>query len=108
MDASAPEWLRGARIWSVRGFDGFRLIRCPFCAEEQLELVRSALSEWIEPPSGNNLATAHGVSAEAAADCARLWPRHVAAPNGSLLSKLTWATVGYGITQEPFCTERFA
>jgi len=95
VDALAPEWLRGAKIWAVRGVDGFRFLRCPFDAEQQLRLVRRALHEWIEPPSANNLATAHGVSASAAADQTRLWARHVEQPANSLLSKLTWATVGY-------------
>ena len=95
MDASTPEWLRSARIWAINGIDGFRFLRCPFSVEAQLQLVRSALSEWIEPPSANNLATAHGVSAAAAADHTNLWARHSAQPDGSLLSKLTWATVGY-------------
>lgn len=95
IDACAPDWLRSAKIWAVRGVDGFRLIRCPFNAEAQLELACSALREWIEPPSANNLATAHGVSPAAAADQTRLWERHVEQPAESLLGKLKWATVGY-------------
>ena len=95
MGPLAPEWLRAAKVWSVRGIDGFRLIRCPFTPEAQLQLVRSALSEWVEPPSANNLATARGVSSAATADQTRLWERHVASPADSLLSKLTWAAVGY-------------
>ena len=36
----APEWLRTARIYSIRGVDGFRFIRCPFDHERQLRLAR--------------------------------------------------------------------
>ena len=45
VDAAAPEWLRAAEVWALRGVDGFRLIRCPFPADAQLQLVSSALSE---------------------------------------------------------------
>lgn len=108
----APDWLRAARIYSVRGVDGFRFVRCPFDTDAQLQLVRSALCEWIEPPSANNLATAHGVSNAAAADASQLWARHVDAPTDSLLSRLTWATVGYQYqwtprTYDPACRSPF-
>ena len=101
MDASTPEWLRSARIWAINGIDGFRFLRCPFSVEAQLQLVRSALANGsshlaptIWPP--------HGVSA--AADHTNLWARHSAQPDGSLLSKLTWATVGYQYQWTPRST----
>ena len=109
VDASAPQWLRGAKIYSIRGLDGFRLIRCPFAdAAAQLRLVRSALRDWIEPPSLNNLGTAKGVTAEDAANYSNMWQRHLdeeasGEPSTSLLSKLTWATVGYQYQWTPRC-----
>ena len=101
VDASAPDWLRNAKIWSVRGVDGFRFVSCPFAAEAQLRLVSSALSEWIEPPSANNLATAAGVSPDASRE--RLWLQHTESPTNSLLSRLTWATLGYQYQWTPRC-----
>jgi alkylated DNA repair protein alkB homolog 1 len=85
----APEWLRSARIYSIRGVDGFRFIRCPFDHEHQLRLVRRSLREWIEPPAATNLV----IHEKGPHD--NLWERHHRAPDGSLLSRLTWATLGY-------------
>ena len=62
----APEWLRVARVYALRGVDGFRLLRAPLSADQQLQLVEAALAEWIEPPVVTNLDLHHG-------PCARLW-----------------------------------
>lgn len=91
-----PAWLQAAKIYSVRGVDGFRLIRCPFSDEAQLRLVCTALRQWIEPPADTNLPTAAGPdTASPAHPYSQLWERHQRDPVGSLLSKLAWATVGY-------------
>ena len=88
--ADAPAWLRGARIQALRGIDGFRLIPCPFSTQQQLQLARAALAEWVEPPAVTNLPLQHGPGPHR-----DLWVRHKAEPRGSLLSRLSWATVGY-------------
>lgn len=105
---SAP-WLKDARIYSIRGVDGFRFIRCPFSSHEsQLRLAHAALSGWIEPPAANNLRTAAGVG-QAVESANHFWRQHLQAlePPGraasaddpakatTLLSRLAWATVGY-------------
>ena len=90
--AGAPPWLGAAHIWSLRGVDGFRFIRCPFDENRMLDLAQLALTEWIEPPSATNLPTAAGVTIDGHA---QLWDRHQREPEGSLLSRLAWATVGY-------------
>ena len=78
--ANAASWLKSARIFSVRGYDGFRFIRCPFSsAEAQLELAHSVLSDWIEPPAANNLSTAAGVSQEESDPQSQFWAQHVKA-----------------------------
>ena len=85
-----PEWLRsGARLYLLRGVDGFRLLRSPLSAAQQLQLAEAALSEWIEPPVVTNLNLHHG-------PCARLWSRHLeqSDPDGPLLARLSWATLG--------------
>lgn len=71
-----------------------------------MRLVASALSEWVEPPSANNLATARGISAAAAADATRLWACHMERPADSLLSRLTWAAVGYQYQWTPRTYDR--
>lgn len=95
--ADAPAWLRSASVYSLRGVDGFRFIRCPFSAERQLQLTRAALCKWVEPPSATNLPTAQGVPADDAdgTPYSALWARHQRSPDNSLLSRLTWATLGY-------------
>ena len=85
-----PEWLRsGTRLYLLRGVDGFRLLRSPLSAAQQLQLAEAALSEWIEPPVVTNLNLHHG-------PCARLWSRHLeqSDPDGPLLARLSWATLG--------------
>jgi alkylated DNA repair protein alkB family protein 1 len=85
-----PEWLHSStRVYLLRGVDGFRLLRSPLSAAQQLQLVEAALSEWIEPPVITNLNLHHG-------PCARLWSRHreQSDPDGSLLARLSWATLG--------------
>lgn len=98
----APEWLRTARIYSIRGVDGFRFIRCPFDHERQLRLASTALREWIEPPAATNLVI------HEAGPHSSLWERHQQEPRGSLLSRLTWATVGYQYqwTQRAYVPEK--
>ena len=83
----APEWLRAARVYALRGVDGFRLLRAPLSADQQLQLVEAALAEWIEPPVVTNLDLHHG-------PCARLWATHRSDPEGSFFPKLSWATLG--------------
>jgi alkylated DNA repair protein alkB family protein 1 len=97
VNAAAAPWLRDARIFSIRGIDGFRFIRCPFGEEAQLHLARSAICDWIEPPADTNLPTAAGIQHSDAdqGQYSRLWERHTLEPVGSLLTKLAWATVGY-------------
>ena len=76
--ANAASWLKSARIFSVRGYDGFRFIRCPFSsAEAQLELAHSVLSDWIEPPAANTLSTAAGVSQEGSDPQSQFWAQHL-------------------------------
>ena len=85
----APAWLRSARIYSISGVDGFSFIRCPFQPDAALELAGAALREWVEPPSVTNLVLHNPGPYDA------LWARHQREPAGSLLSRLTWATLGY-------------
>ena len=98
----APAWLRDAHVYSIRGVDGFRLIRNPFDAATQLRLAGAALQDWIEPPAVTNLVLHHPGPHE------DLWAHHQRAPEGSLLSKLTWATVGYHYqwTERAYARER--
>ncbi len=92
-----PAWLAGARVRSLRGIDGFRFIECPFSPVEQLHLARAALRDWPEPPAATNL----GLPPPAGfgpGPHRQLWEAHCAAPAGgerSLLSRLSWATLGY-------------
>ena len=86
---SAPAWLKKAQIFSIRGMDGFRFIRCPLDHGQQLQLAGAALRQWIEPPSATNLVVHHP------GPHTNLWERHQLTPHNSLLSRLTWATLGY-------------
>ena len=84
---AAPAWLAAARVFALRGVDGFRLIRGALSVEQQLELAETVLCEWLEPPVVTNLDLHHG-------PCERLWRRHLREPAGSLFAKLSWATLG--------------
>ena len=100
-----PEWLQPARVCALRGVDGFRLLRSPLSAAQQLQLVEAALCEWIEPPVVTNLDLHHG-------PCARLWLRHqcrqATDPEPSLFARLSWATLGqhYRWTERAYEAER--
>lgn len=97
-----PEWLRSVRVCALRGVDGFRLLRSPLSAAQQLQLAEAALCEWIEPPVVTNLNLHHG-------PCARLWSRHQSKPGGSsLFARLSWATLGqhYRWTERAYEAER--
>jgi alkylated DNA repair protein alkB family protein 1 len=85
--AGAPAWLQGARVFGVRGVDGFRFVRCPFSAAEELRWSRAALCDWAEPPNESNLQAHYGRVAGLFASHLRGRP--------SLLSKLSWVTLGY-------------
>lgn len=85
----AAEWLREAKIFGIRGAEGFRFIRCPFEPADQLRWAQEALNEWAEPPHVSNLEMHHG-------PCPGLWAQHERAPStASLLRKLSWVTLGY-------------
>ena len=104
VDADAPAWLRDARVYALRGVDGFRFICSPFSAAAQLEWARTALRSWAEPPDGVTNLDPPGAGAPARAREEALWDAHrrggssssggVAAAK-SQLSKLAWVTLGY-------------
>jgi alkylated DNA repair protein alkB family protein 1 len=85
----APAWLQGAQVFGVRGADGFRFVRCPFSAAEELRWSRAALCEWAEPPNESNLHARHG-------PVAGLFESHLRRDSRpSLLDSLSWVTLGY-------------
>lgn len=84
-----PAWLQGAQVFGVRGADGFRFVRCPFSAAEELRWTRAALCEWAEPPNESNLQAHHG-------PVTGLFDSHVrCGSRPSLLASLSWVTLGY-------------
>eukprot|EP00316_Scyphosphaera_apsteinii_P024644 CAMPEP_0119335598 /NCGR_PEP_ID=MMETSP1333-20130426/89913_1 /TAXON_ID=418940 /ORGANISM="Scyphosphaera apsteinii, Strain RCC1455" /LENGTH=331 /DNA_ID=CAMNT_0007346187 /DNA_START=24 /DNA_END=1019 /DNA_ORIENTATION=+ len=84
----APDWLQSAKMFAICGMDGFRFIRCPFSPLEQLDLARSALCDWTEPPNVSNLELHYG-------SCRGLWDEHRRDPQNALLARLSWLTLGY-------------
>ena len=100
---AASDWLGAARVFALRGVDGFRLIRGALSVEQQLELAETLLCEWLEPPVVTNLDLHHG-------PCERLWQRHLQEPAGSLFTKLSWATLGrqYRWTERRYDAEQTA
>jgi len=88
-DSSAPDWLRGAEVYGVRGVDGLRFVRSPFSPADELRWSKAALCQWAEPPNESNLLV-H--SAAPIGDFFRSW---VASPSTSELNKLSWVTLGY-------------
>ena len=97
--ATAPTWLRSARVFELCGVEGFRFICNPFSPREQLMWAHRALRSWPEPPNVTNLSDLHG----GAAACAGAWERHLREPRRSTLSKLSWATLGYHYQWTPRC-----
>ena len=92
VDESAPAWLRDARIYALRGVDGFRFICSPFTPTAQLGWARQALQSWVEPPSVTNLSESSDTQQVGHTG---LWAAHQQSGSGSPLSRVSWATLGY-------------
>jgi len=84
---ACAQWLHAAAIFSVRGAPGFRFIRGALSADRQLEVAYAALTEWCEADNESNL-NAHGRTRS-------LWAEHLSNPKSSLLTKLSWLTLGH-------------
>lgn len=104
VNEGAPTWLSDARVYSLRGVDGFRFICSPLSPAVQLSWARQALQSWAEPPHETNLSS--GTGRETQAENAGLWAAHLRDARKSSLSRLSWSTLGYHYQWTPRCYDQ--